>query len=425
MAEVDDLQAQILQLQQSNAQLRGGGQPSGGPQSPMEYGAVPLPGGGGQPMPPMQGAPQGGMTPSQMQSVFGLLAGGSDDPSQVGQAYVTAMQNQQRINQDEGPMSQYMKMFGVVNPGEYDPDSLEVFRKDLAETGTPNYSLLDRRITRQGEEAMLAAQTEANDSGIRANRMRNLETRYQQAAAQGVIGGVPTTIGNFWRSMGGAQNELDQLQAEYNQLRGAGVMAALPPGAASDADVALAKSGWPAGNSDPAYLAQFLRGMRKLATIDQAYNDERARYIADKNDAGGFTDHWKEQGDGVIGQYFSGQGLQYYQAPEGMDAETARAARFQSYFDTSGNMGATNQTNPMATPGGGSLPPNASTDDLVAAARGMQPAAAPQPNALPPELRQQIEQRLAQPPPGAQPGGPQQLGGVPMDELRRIGGLLQ
>jgi hypothetical protein len=78
----------------------------------------------------------------------------------------------------------------------------------------------------------------------------------------------------------GGQDAISGLRAEYNQLVNAQAVKNLPPGPASDKDIALAKQGFPPDSANPQYLASFLRGMAKMQQAVGASADRRANWIS-------------------------------------------------------------------------------------------------------------------------------------------------
>lgn len=298
---------------------------------PLNYGAVPLPG-------QMQQRPQGfqGQGPetggAPLNQIYGLLAQYGDDPAQVGQNYISAVQRQQQIDAFNDPMEQFMRLYGNINPFDFTPESLSRFHDNLVRTRQIDFDLLERKQTRIGEEMMNNAWTAANEAEMRSESMFDLGNRFSQAAAEGLVrGGVTTQVGGFLRGLVGGENEYDLLRKQYAGLMNSSVMANLPPGAASDADVALAKSGWPAGSEDPAWIASFLRGARKLALIDMAYETEVATYLATNQNMMGFGEHWNNVRNSRIERLFENHGLSWFVPPEGMSADEARNLAWQSY----------------------------------------------------------------------------------------------
>ncbi len=73
------------------------------------------------------------------------------------------------------------------------------------------------------------------------------------------------------------------------------VMESLPPGVASDKDIAIAMSGFPSATANPEYVAQYMRGMAKLAAITAERENLRAIHLADnKGIDQNFDAEWRE-----------------------------------------------------------------------------------------------------------------------------------
>lgn len=99
-----------------------------------------------------------------------------------------------------------------------------------------------------------------------------------------------TDIGNAWGSLGsfsewikkstGSQNAVSELRQEYTRLRNSAAISALPPGPATDKDIALAMSGFPTETGDPQIIASFLRGVAKMKDIESSVESARGEWMA-------------------------------------------------------------------------------------------------------------------------------------------------
>jgi hypothetical protein len=117
------------------------------------------------------------------------------------------------------------------------------------------------------------ASTAAEQSATQLNDLANkLET-------SGASAGVSAKGTELYKSLTGNQDSISQLRNEYVRLRSTQVSKMLPPGAASDKDVALALSGFPPETADPKTLASFLRGMSRLQQIDAAASSAKAEWV--------------------------------------------------------------------------------------------------------------------------------------------------
>ena len=81
------------------------------------------------------------------------------------------------------------------------------------------------------------------------------------------------------------------LRTEAQALRIGTAVANLPPGPASDKDVALVLSGTLDANADPETLAAYARGIAKLAEMESRYHSDQAAWINKYKDVGGYLYH--------------------------------------------------------------------------------------------------------------------------------------
>lgn len=160
-------------------------------------------------------------------------------------------------------------------------------------------------VSKEGKELSAQAQkrlSEFTDSAIQ-NGM--LEQKYNTLASDfekaDVSGGIQTSWSQWAREQTGNQDEVTELRKEFFKIRGSEVVNNLPPGAASDADIATALSGFPSDKASGKQIASFLRGLAKLKAKERELNDFKASYISDKGTERGMLDAWKEkQGAGNV-----------------------------------------------------------------------------------------------------------------------------
>ena len=220
------------------------------------------------------------MDPASINQLYGILAQGTTDPQQLGQQYITQMQAQQRQSQEQN----LMNLFGKINPHDYSPQSIQKFYEHLVRTGEPRYDLLAERerLSSTEEKALLDSYNEMTTAGSAIANITNLAERYESAAAQGGYSqGIMGTLDTWYKAnISGEQDDMDLLKANYNTLKNDQVIKNLPPGVASDKDIAIAREGWPPPNANPAYIASFLRGVQKMQVIKYAAAMHRNNYIS-------------------------------------------------------------------------------------------------------------------------------------------------
>jgi hypothetical protein len=231
----------------------------------------------------LQQQSQYNMSPQQLAQIYATMAGGADDPTQVGNQFVRAMQAQQQIERQNNPLEVFMRMYGNVNPYDFETDSLQAFHENFVRTGQPKFNLLVRKneLTSAEQGFLNKAITDAQASEQAMVRMSNLAAGFDDMARRGVAqGAIAGGLSEWVKRMTGNENADTMLRTEFEQLRIGEVVGNLPPGVASDKDVALVLKGWPSGVSDPAYIAAFLRGMEKLKAIEHAMAAHQASFIA-------------------------------------------------------------------------------------------------------------------------------------------------
>jgi hypothetical protein len=110
--------------------------------------------------------------------------------------------------------------------------------------------------------------------------IRSVNIAGQYLALEPLSGGE-AMIAEKWKALLGNEDEKTTLRTEFNQIKNNMVMESLPPGVASDKDIAIAMSGFPSATADPEYIAQYMRGMAKLAAITAERESARAIHLAE------------------------------------------------------------------------------------------------------------------------------------------------
>ena len=133
---------------------------------------------------------------------------------------------------------------------------------------------------------------------------QNTEAREVMVATQSLAdnieanpfpGGVFSGSWGTWlKDMTGNQDVVSDLRKRYNGIRASGAIANLPTGAASDADVQLALSPFPTDNAKSESITRFLRGMAKLAALDEKYSRFKADYLSKYETEAGMLAAWDQ-----------------------------------------------------------------------------------------------------------------------------------
>lgn len=149
-----------------------------------------------------------------------------------------------------------------------------------------NSQILERIANIQDKATSVPAglQKDLNEAFVASATAQEKAKQYNSLASR------ITDIGNAWGSLGsfnewikksmGSQNAVSELRQEYTRLRNSAAISALPPGPATDKDIALAMSGFPTETGDPQIIARFLRGIAKMKDIESSVESARGEWMA-------------------------------------------------------------------------------------------------------------------------------------------------
>jgi hypothetical protein len=156
----------------------------------------------------------------------------------------------------------------------------------------------DGKLSAFAEKTLSQATNEAVEA---TNNQERFTALADELEASDFGGGL---FGGSWREklkdITGQQDAVTELRKKFNGIKASQVVNNLPPGAASDADIALALSGFPSDNYNAAQLASFMRGLAKLEGYRGQFAEFRANYISENKNESGLLKAWKAQtgGDG-------------------------------------------------------------------------------------------------------------------------------
>lgn len=153
-------------------------------------------------------------------------------------------------------------------------------------------------VSKEGRELTSQAQKRLSEFNDAASVAANNVVKYEDLAAQfdqGIEGGViEGSWGEFFADLTGNQDWKTELRKDFAQVRASEAVRNLPPGAASDADIALALKPFPSDNATGEQVASFLRGLSKLSAFNEKYNSFKANYISEKGTERGMLEAWKQ-----------------------------------------------------------------------------------------------------------------------------------
>lgn len=133
-------------------------------------------------------------------------------------------------------------------------------------------------------DTMTKAVVSAQANEMLADRTNRMADRF--AAIPKRTGNILSNLNEMLKSTFGYQNGLTQLRNEYDILIKSAAIKNLPPGAASDKDVALAMKGFPPSTADATYISSFLRGMSKIQKAQADAETAQADWISENGNIG-------------------------------------------------------------------------------------------------------------------------------------------
>jgi len=145
-------------------------------------------------------------------------------------------------------------------------------------------------LSQQAEIQLREANREYKSASSRAGSANRLATNLEQLT-KNIPSGFRSQVEESIKGFLGEQDLVTLLRTEAQALRIGTAVANLPPGPASDKDVALVLSGTLDANADPKTLAEYARGIAKLAQMESRYHSDQAAWINKYKDVGGYLDH--------------------------------------------------------------------------------------------------------------------------------------
>lgn len=109
---------------------------------------------------------------------------------------------------------------------------------------------------------------------LEAGKLTDLADRI--AGTQFATSGVAAQLKDFFVNSVGGSDQETVLRQEFTRLRNSQVVKSLPPGPATDKDIAIFAEGFEKATASPERLQQFLRGAAKLQIIESRLNEAKA-----------------------------------------------------------------------------------------------------------------------------------------------------
>lgn len=150
-------------------------------------------------------------------------------------------------------------------------------------------------LTKHYEDEVTESQTEYMSSAANSTKLASLADQILEAKSQGKFGG-----GSFssWKrelnTMLGTRDIEDQLRTSVDLESVREMVKYLPPGPASDKDVALIREGLPPSSASGDELAEFLQAIARVEKGKSKFMDFKSNYIASKGTDKFMTREWKK-----------------------------------------------------------------------------------------------------------------------------------
>lgn len=295
----------------------------------------------GQPTPTGFGGP-GGM--ERLQQLYGAMAPYARDPGAMMQNYVSAMQQQQRLDEMSSPMGRALSIYGKVNPHDWTAQSLQQFHNNFKETGQMRFDLLERKrpMSTETEKQIYSAHQSIQDAGQNALRAGDIASRLESAYRSGEwTAGAKGRVLSWFRTQGlGDYKTMEAIKTDFNKFVNTEVINSLPPGVASDRDIQIFQKGFPPDYADAAYLAAYMRGMQKAKALEQAFYRHKSMFLSANETPKGLTADWDQRRQNFAENALRAAGLEMYKPDAAMsDADASRAYFARGQIDEAARTG--------------------------------------------------------------------------------------
>lgn len=134
----------------------------------------------------------------------------------------------------------------------------------------------ENKLDGDGRKLVNDAVISSVTAGQVAGQMEDLAQRLD-AAGGGY--GAAAKASEWLKEATGNQDYMTELRKEYVRIKNSQAIKMLPPGPATDKDIALAMSGFPSETSDAKTISSFLRGMAKMNNLTAATDTAKAEWV--------------------------------------------------------------------------------------------------------------------------------------------------
>lgn len=147
------------------------------------------------------------------------------------------------------------------------------------------------KLSAAAEKRLMEYQDSAFDAGRSAASLDTLASDFEAMAGE-IQSGALGNAREAFKKISGSEDSISILRTRYAAIRNSQAVKNLPPGVASDKDIAMALEGFLPVSADPNTVASFLRGMSKMERFEEQFSRFAANYIDQERKVGGLLDAW-------------------------------------------------------------------------------------------------------------------------------------
>ena len=175
---------------------------------------------------------------------------------------------------------------------------LETRRANISETQGEERLKIEREKLKGTAHKMTDADRERiadaeNAAGTFGNASRSATAQALRYETEKPAGGFRATAFETFNNFFGTQDDVSAMRTAFKEVVNTNIINSLPPGVASDKDIAMAMSGFPNENWSHTQVSKWLRGRAKLTAFAAEKEKLKSKYLNDnRGNLSGFTDMW-------------------------------------------------------------------------------------------------------------------------------------
>lgn len=200
-----------------------------------------------------------------------------------------------KIKQDELDLKnkEFDAKYGTTNaPGGTEGEKLRMDKAKEAREAA-KFASEQADIPERWQKPYMDATAAATDKTGSAAEISQLATDF--AAVTELPAGARATFKEAAKKFFGEEDSETALRQRFKAAVNSQVISSLPPGIASDRDIALAREGFPTGNPSKESIVNFLRGNQKILALDAAYEQFKVDYIDKNRTLSGVNQAWRKE----------------------------------------------------------------------------------------------------------------------------------